>query len=231
MLDTVADTVADTVGDAEAETVETTLSTVRLTQKADDIVKRRTLYAAGAGLIPIPLVDIATLLGVQVIMIRDIARLYNVDFKEQRVRSIITTLVGDLGAFGVMGTVITGVKAIPIVGTILGGFTASVTGAAATYALGKVFTQHFDQGGTLLNFDPVKSRKFFQESYEEGKLFVEDLSETDVEVKEKSGWGKMFSNKVKNVGNVGELSELRQKNDDLKQMIAKLQESVDALKK
>jgi len=41
----------------------------------------------------------------------------------------------------------------------------------------------------------------------------------------------MFSNKVKDVGNVGELSELRQKNDDLRQMIVKLQESVDALKK
>jgi len=166
------DTIADTVADADAETVETNLSTVRLTEKANNIVKRRTLYAAGAGLIPIPLVDIATLLGVQVIMIRDIARLYNVDFKEQRVRSIITTLVGDLGAFGVMGTFISSAKAIPVVGSLLGGFTASVTGAAATYALGKVFTQHFDQGGTLLDFDPVKSRKYFQESYEEGKKWL-----------------------------------------------------------
>lgn len=216
------------MSEAVAEAIETTVSTAELKKQADKITTRRTLYAAGAGLIPIPMVDIATLLGVQVIMIRDIARVYNEDFKEQRVRSIITTLVGDLGAVGVMGTVMSGVKAIPIVGSLLGGFTASITGAAATYALGKVFTQHFDQGGTLLTFDPIKSRKYFQEAYEEGKLFVEDLSETDSEVKEKSGWKNMFSKKS---SGEGELTELRQKNDELRQMITKLQESVDSLKK
>jgi len=212
-----------------AEAVETAFSTAQLKEQADKITTRRTLYAAGAGLIPLPLVDIATLLGVQVIMVRDIARVYGADFKEQRVRSIITTLVGDLGAVGVMGGVMSGVKAIPVVGQFLGGFTASITGAAATYALGKVFTQHFDQGGTLLTFDPVKSRKYFQEAYEEGKLYVEDLTETDTEVKEKSGWMNMF--KKKEVAGESELVELRQKNDEMKEMIAKLQKSVDALKK
>lgn len=212
------------------ETIETIeVSTSELKRRADKITTRRTLYAAGAGLIPLPLVDVATLLGVQIIMIRDIARVYDVDFKEQRVRSIITTLVGDLGAVGVMGTVMSGVKAIPVVGSLLGGFTASITGAAATYALGKVFTQHFDQGGTLLTFDPVKSRKYFQEAYEEGKLYVEDLTETDKEVKEKSGWRKMFGKKESSATE-SELEELRQKNEEMKEMIAQLKESVEALK-
>lgn len=214
----------------EAETVVRPAPTTELKRKADKITTRRTLYAAGAGLIPLPLVDVATLLGVQVIMIRDISRVYDIDFKEQRVRSIITTLVGDLGAVGVMSTVMSGVKVIPIVGSLLGGFTASITGAAATYALGKVFTQHYDQGGTLLDFDPVTSRQYFQEAYEEGKLFVEDLSETDSEVKEKSGWRKMFGKKGEDTTQQ-ELEELRQKNDELKEMIAQLQASVDSLKK
>lgn len=216
------------MSEAVAEAVEPIVSTAQRKRQADKITTRRTLYAAGAGLIPMPLVDIATVLGVQVIMIRDIARVYDADFKEQTVRSLITTLVGDIGAVGIMGTVMSGVKAIPVVGTLLGGFTASITGAAATYALGKVFTQHFDQGGTLLTFDPVKSRKYFQDAYEEGQLFVEDLAETDVEVQGKRSWKNMFS--MKSSSN-GELSELRQKNDELKQMITQLQASVDGLKK
>jgi len=155
-------------------------------------------------------------------MIRDIAQIYNVDYKDQVARSIITTLVGDLGAVGVMS----GVKAIPVLGSLLGGFTASITGAASTYALGKVFTQHFDQGGTLLDFDPVKSRKYFQDAYEEGKIFVEGLTETDEKAKEKSDW----KNILKRKNNDSELANLRQKNGEMQEMIIQLQKSVDALK-
>ena len=122
-----------------------------------------------------------------------------------------------------------GVKAIPVLGSFIGGFTTSLTGAAATYALGKVFTQHFDQGGTLLNFDPVESRKYFQEAFEEGKLYVEDLSETDGEVKEKTSWKNFFSRK-KNGESVEDLADLHKKNEEMKEMIMKLQQSVDALK-
>lgn len=206
-----------------AETVATP-STASLKKQANAITNRRTLYAAGIGLLPFPLVDVAAILGVQVVMIRDIANVYGVDFKEKPVRSIITTLVGDLGAMGVMS----GVKAIPVVGSFIGGFTTSLTGAAATFALGKVFTQHFDQGGTLLTFDPVESRKYFQEAFEEGKIYVEDLSETDGEVKEKTSWKNFFSRKKKE--DEVDLVDLRKKNDEMKEMIMKLQQSVDALK-
>ena len=203
------------------ETLERTMSTAGLKKEADAITTRRTLYAGGIGLLPFPLIDAAAILGVQIIMIRDIAKVYDVDFKEQTVRSIITTLVGDLGVMGVMS----GVKYIPVVGSIVGGFTTSLTGAAATYALGKVFTQHFDQGGTLLNFDPVESRKYFQEAYEEGKLYVEDLSETEGEVKEKSNWKNVFGRRKKE-----DVENLRKENNEMKAMLIKLQESVDALK-
>ena len=64
------------------------------------------------------------------------------------------------------------VKLIPGLGTVIGGATASVAGAAATYALGRVFTQHFDQGGTLLDFDPISSREYFQKEFESGGAFI-----------------------------------------------------------
>jgi len=210
------------------------VSTVQLKKQADAITNRRTLYAAGVGLLPFPLIDIAALLGIQVVMIRDIAKVYDVDFMEQPVQSLITTLVGDLGAVGV----VSGVKTIPVIGSYIGGFTLSITGAAATYALGKVFTQHFDQGGTLLTFDPVKSRKYFQQAFEEGKLYVEDLAESDQAAQEKSGWRKFFNIKDKTLlakkessDTTEELAELRKKNEEIKVMIQQLQQSVEALKK
>ncbi|MEM9916882.1 MAG: DUF697 domain-containing protein [Bacteroidota bacterium] len=140
-------------------------------ERADAITKRRTLYAAGAGLIPFPIIDVATLLVVQVNMIKDIARVYGKEehFRKKQVQTFITTLVGDLGTLGV----VSGVKAIPVVGSIVGVATAPITGAAATYALGKVFTNHFDQGGNLLDFDPVTSRKYFYEEFKAGQELVQ----------------------------------------------------------
>lgn len=137
-------------------------------QEAHDITLRRTLYAAGAGLIPLPIVDAAAILGVQVLMIRDIARVYGVEFKEHRVKSLVAALVGDVAAVGLF-------KFIPGLGTFFGGASAAAAGAATTYALGNVFAQHFDQGGTLSDFDPIKSKAFFQKEFEKGKTVVANL--------------------------------------------------------
>lgn len=59
--------------------------------------------------------------------------------------------------------------AFPGMGALLGGATTVVTAAAGTYATGMVFTHHFEQGGTLLDFDPVKSRAFFQREFDVGE--------------------------------------------------------------
>ena len=124
-----------------------------LIEQATKIVKRKTLYAAGAGLIPFPIIDAATLLGVQLTMIRSIGNLYEIPFKKHQAKSLISSLIGSGGTVGL-------IKLFPGLGTVLGGTTAAVAGAAATYALGRVFTQHFDQGGTLLSFDPIPNFPF-----------------------------------------------------------------------
>lgn len=140
-------------------------TTTNRRQEAHNITVRRTLYAAGAGLIPMPIVDAAAILGIQVLMIRDIGRLYGVEFKEQRAKSLITALVGDVAAVGLF-------KIVPGLGTFFGGASAAAAGAAATYALGEVFTQHFEEGGTLLDFDTARYRAFFQKEFEKGKEVV-----------------------------------------------------------
>ena len=53
-------------------------------------------------------------------------------------------------------------KAVPIIGTIAGGFVMPVLSAGATYAIGKAFIQHFASGGTLLDFNPPDYREFIR---------------------------------------------------------------------
>ena len=103
-------------------------------KQTNDIITRRTMYAAGTGLIPIPIVDTAALLGVQVYMLRDIAKVYDIEFKEQRVKSFIGILIGDAAAISLF-------KLIPGLGTFFGGASVAAVGAASTYAIGKVFVK------------------------------------------------------------------------------------------
>ena len=201
-------------------------STESLKKQADAITKRRSMYAAGAGLLPFPLLDTAVILGIQVTMIRSISQLYHLPFKENLVKSIIGSLAGTLGTVSV-------VKAIPGMGTIIGGVTAATTAAAFTYALGKVFTQHFDQGGTLLDFDPVKSREFFFKEFEAGRMLTSDVAEVEKEVEkekaEKKGLLNLFGSK-KSKQKETDKQELVQTNKDIMAAVAQLREEVAALK-
>ena len=47
-----------------------------------------------------------------------------------------------------------------------------VINGATTYAVGKVFTQHFESGGTFLTFDAAKVREYFETQFKEGKSFM-----------------------------------------------------------
>jgi membrane protein YqaA with SNARE-associated domain len=52
---------------------------------------------------------------------------------------------------------------------------ASLLGGATTYAIGSVFAQHFESGGTLLDFDAKKMRSYFSNKLAEGKDVVANL--------------------------------------------------------
>jgi hypothetical protein len=51
-------------------------------------------------------------------------------------------------------------KAVPILGMLASGFVMPALSAGATFAIGKAFIQHFESGGTLLDFNPPDYRDF-----------------------------------------------------------------------
>ena len=57
-------------------------------------------------------------------------------------------------------------------GQTVGILSMSILCGSSTYALGKVFTQHFESGGTLLDFDPDKMREYYQGQLEQGKVIA-----------------------------------------------------------
>jgi len=137
--------------------------------KADRIIRNHMLTAMGVGLIPFPVVDMVGITGVQLNMLRRLSNTYEVPFTEHKVKNILASLVG-AGAVDPIGRgLMSLVKAVPVVGTALGVISVPVTAGAVTYAVGKVFHQHFASGGTFLTFDPDKVRAYYAKMLEKGK--------------------------------------------------------------
>ena len=141
--------------------------------KASKTIKKYVWWSAGAGLIPIPFVDWAAVSGVQLKMIADLALIYDVPFRKDLVKSAIASLAGFVLphalACGLVGTMF---KAVPVVGFVAGGTAMSGLSGAYAWALGNVFVQHFESGGTFLDFDAEKVKEYFKAQFEEGKKRV-----------------------------------------------------------
>lgn len=129
-------------------------------QTASKLVDRFAIWSGVAGLVPLPVVDVLAVGGLQVQMLRRLSQIYNVDFSENRGKALIAALAGCMiPATSGMGAA-SALKAIPVINILAAGFVMPVLSAGATFAIGKAFIQHFESGGTLLDFNPPDYREF-----------------------------------------------------------------------
>ena len=126
----------------------------RLT-RVGEIISSSAKWSAAAGLVPVPVLDLIALGAVQTRMLMDLSAVYGQPFGKEAANSIVSVLLGTLipgaAAGAVMGSF---VKTVPGAGTLAGMASMAAFSAAATYAVGKVFTRHLAQGGTPTDFSP-----------------------------------------------------------------------------
>lgn len=148
--------------------------------QAKEIVRRCTKWAAAGGLLPIPVFDIVAVAGVQLAMLRELSAHYGVPFQRNLVKSLITALLGGVLPYvagaGLAGSI---AKVLPVLGWGVGFAATSVLAGAATHATGVVFIQHFESGGTFLDFDPAATRDFFRREFEIVRRKGRGLSSTE----------------------------------------------------
>jgi uncharacterized protein (DUF697 family) len=139
------------------------------TQRANDIIKNHIGFAASAGLIPVPGADLAAVTAVQLNMLRQLANLYQVKFMDNIGKNVISAIAGS----SVARLAASLVKIIPGVGTVVGDMSMAAMSGASTYALGKMFSRHFANGGTLEDFDIKSSKKVYEDELKNGKKVAE----------------------------------------------------------
>lgn len=142
------------VGKENIDTVSTEAGSTL--SQAKKIVRDHSIFSTIPSLVPIPLLDCAAAMAVQIRMLKKLSNLYGVEFSKQKVKLIIAALIGGLGTGAAAGSL---VKAIPVVGLAIGVGSMAATFGAITYAIGIVFVNHFETGGTFLDFDLEKGKE------------------------------------------------------------------------
>lgn len=139
------------------------------TGEAERLVEKYMLAGAAAGLIPVPLLDLPLISAIQLKMLHGLAGVYGVEFCAQLGKSAVAALLG--GGVPVSFSLNLGslLKAAPVYGTAAGIVGSSAFAGASTYAIGKIFIQHFESGNTFLNFDPQQVRERYAAQFENGK--------------------------------------------------------------
>jgi uncharacterized protein (DUF697 family) len=138
-------------------------------------VKNYTLASFAPALLPMPLVDLTALTGIQLKMLHRLCEIYGVNFTNEMARASIISLVGSVLPVLAAPMLASVVKFIPIVGQVSGVASMLVFSAAATHALGMVFVRHFEQGGDLSNFEATTAKAYFKEEFEKGKQIALEL--------------------------------------------------------
>lgn len=137
--------------------------------KATEIVKRNMLWSAGAGVLPVPMLELVAITAVEVKLIKELAEHYKIPFRNDLAKAAVLSLVGSLGSV-TLGKMIafSSMRAIPVFGQLVALVAVPGMAAAITYAIGKVFIAHFEAGGTLLDFNPSSMRDYFRAQYGDG---------------------------------------------------------------
>ncbi len=147
-----------------------TLGVVSTSTQVSELTTYYAKWAAGTGLIPVPIVDLAAVTAVQLKMLRRLAKIHGVDYDDSSGKCLIGALLGAIVpaklGYASAGSL---VKMVPIVGPLVGIVVTPAFNYASTLAVGRVFNQHFAAGGTLFTFDTDATREHFRQEFEKAK--------------------------------------------------------------
>lgn len=143
-----------------------------MAEGSTQVIKQHVIWSVGAGLVPVPIVDFVAVTAIQVDLIRQLCTLHGVGYEEATGKMWVGALTG--GAVARMGA--SAIKAIPGIGSLLGGLSMSIASGASTWAVGQVVDKHLAAGGTMANFNVDAAKRQYETEYEKGKEVAKEAS-------------------------------------------------------
>ena len=158
-------------GNIEENEVEELIVSPCSQKNLDHIVRAHVIWAMGAGLIPVPVFDIAAVTAIQMDALKKLAAETGVDYTSDKGKQFVAALTG--GTFARLGASL--IKSIPGVGTVVGGLSMSALSAASTYAVCQVAISNFHTEKNFVLVDLDEAKRLYEKALEKGKTFVKSL--------------------------------------------------------
>lgn len=121
---------------------------------ARKIVARHKNYAALGGLVPLPVLNIASVATINLRMVKQLSELYRVPFQRDRTRAFIVGLIGGAVPTGVGAATSSTLMWIVPGGLLLSLGASAVTAGALTRGIGLVFIEHFENAAAGVGAPP-----------------------------------------------------------------------------
>ena len=141
----------------------------KMNEQANAIVRNHTGWAMAAAFIPLPLVDSAALVGVELDMLRALTKCCGLPWREHVGKQAVGVAVATTVGSTVWGSA---AKLIPGAGWAAVGAVQMVIAGTVCYALGKAYHLSLEKGG---EFDVEEFRRTFKEYKKEGRKVAREL--------------------------------------------------------
>ncbi|MDR2579144.1 MAG: YcjF family protein [Chitinispirillales bacterium] len=120
---------------------------------------RKSVYSVmGIGVLPLPFIGAAATTTANLLLVRKLAKLYGIEFKEGAAKNIIVSVTGAAAGAIAAPVLATAIIGVPLVGFPLAVGSQTITYGMTTYAIGRMFISHFERGGGFIgaNIDAMK---------------------------------------------------------------------------
>lgn len=163
------ETVLENQVDVEMEMEETVIAVTVDKEKVEKTINNSVYASMGIGVLLLPVVSLASVTAIQLNMVRGLAKLYGVEFKENMAKKIITAVVGAGAPVLATGPVEWLVLGIPVFGTALAFATMPALNGLSTYAVGRMFVTHFERGGNFISANADSMKEDFKTAYQNSR--------------------------------------------------------------
>ncbi|MCC8107778.1 MAG: YcjF family protein [Planctomycetes bacterium] len=162
----------------EENTPETNLVTVETkgpspdSLEVRDIIRKRVYLVMGIGVIPLPFFNVFTDALVQMKLVSDLCKVYNVEYKESLAKNLVSSVVGGATTLAIKPFLEKAALGVPLVGLPLAVATQPVLNGMTTYAIGRMFAQHFHTGGGLVTSGVKELTDSFCSAFRESRQWI-----------------------------------------------------------
>jgi uncharacterized protein (DUF697 family) len=116
------------------------------------IVERHAAYSAVGGIVPLPIVNLASITAIIVRMVKALSEIYGIPFERDRARAIIIGLMGGATPTGLSAVTASTLVYIMPGANLIGLAVSSAAGFAFTRSIGRLLVDRFESGATLHQF-------------------------------------------------------------------------------